>query len=214
MKNGCVSPRRLSLFYKYPAIFQLNRGRKGVHSLKLTFSTLKIKPVASDDSIPLVKSERPRTTSPQKVAEVSGNSLISGKSRLVKYYSIWPDFVFGAKRPIFKGELLVSGRRFMTWKNLRPQNLPPSARYWSGWSTYWLHQVYSKVSFRLGGCVFTNKKKGGKLPIFSLQKYPGGISKVSYCWWFRNPAFTSWYGSLSHLFTPRWFFAGFLNHQQ
>ena len=55
VKNGCVSPRRLSFFHNYPGIFHFNHGRKGVPSLKLTFSTLKIKPVASDDSFPLVK---------------------------------------------------------------------------------------------------------------------------------------------------------------
>ena len=37
-------------------------------------------------------SSRPHTTDfPQKVANWKGNPLISGKSRLVKYYSIWTD---------------------------------------------------------------------------------------------------------------------------
>ena len=37
----------------------------------------------------------------------------------------------------------------------------------------------------------------GSTTILSRWLDPWGIIG-SYCWWFRNPAFTSWYGSLSH----------------
>ena len=45
------------------------------------------------------------------------------------------------------------------------------------------------------------------------------FSQQRYCWWFRNPAFTSWYGSLAHYvqcFFPSQvgFSRKFLNHQQ
>ena len=42
----------------------------------------------------LIKLLRPHATSPQKVAKEGSHHLISGKSRLVKYYSIWPDGIF------------------------------------------------------------------------------------------------------------------------
>ena len=47
----------------------------------------------------------------------------------------------------------------------------------------------------------------------------GYLRVESFCWWFKNPAITSWYGSLFHylrqvLYIPRWLALGFLSHQQ
>ena len=53
---------------------------------------------------------------------------------------------------IFPKESSNQKKKNSTTTRRRGQRRSSGRRYWSGWPTDWLHEVHSKVSFRLGGC--------------------------------------------------------------
>ena len=46
-------------------------------------------------------------------------------------------------------------------------------------------------------------RKNATYCIYHLQSMPSGGKKSTYCWWFRNPAITSWYGTYPHYLSVR-----------